>query len=110
MVRKTDIAARLRHTITIQETTQTRDSVGGVIDTWGTFATVRAEILPLSGREYLESQQVNAEEITRFTIRYLPNITTKMRILWGTRVYDIRSIMNVSQVDKIMELRVVEDV
>jgi SPP1 family predicted phage head-tail adaptor len=110
MVRKTDIAGRLRHTITIQQTTQTQSTSGAVSDSWGTFATVRAEIRPLSGREYLESNQVNAEEITRFTIRYLADITTKMRILWGTRTYDIRSIMNISQVDKLMELRVVEDV
>ncbi len=110
MVRKTDIAARLRHTVIIQQTTQTRSTSGAITDSWGTFATVRADIKPLSGREYLESNQVNAEEITRFTIRYLKDITTKMRVLWGTRVYDIRSIMNVSESDKLMELRVVEDV
>ena len=110
MVRKTDIAGKLRHTIIIQSTTQTQSSSGAITDSWGTFATVRASITPLNGREYFESQQVNAEEVTRFTIRYIASITTKMRILWGSRTYDIRSIINVNQVDKLMNLMVVEDV
>jgi len=102
MVRKTDIAGKLRHSIIIQNTTETT--------VWGTFANVRASITPLNGREYFESKQINSEEVTRFTIRYIKDITTKMRILWGTRIYDIRSIINLTETDKLMVLMVVEDV
>ena len=44
----------LRHKILIEQVTETRDSAGRVIETWSTYATRRAEVEPLNGREYFE--------------------------------------------------------
>lgn len=41
---------------------------------------VRAEIIPLSGREYVTAREIAAEITTRITIRYLPDIEPTMRI------------------------------
>ena len=103
-------AGRLNKKITIQQTTETQSSIGEVINTWATFAIVWAAIEPLLGREYFESQQVNAEETIRFRIRYVAGITPKMRISWHSRLFDIRSIINVRERNQELLLMAVEDV
>lgn len=87
----------LRDEVTIQEVAETRDAYGGVIETWGTFATVRASVEPLIGREYFAAQQVQATSTHKIRIRYLSGLVPKMRVLFGVRVFDIESILNVNE-------------
>lgn len=101
-------AGRLRHVITIQQATETRDSVGAIIRTWATYDTVRASIEPLNGREYFNASQVQAEVSTRIRVRYLDGLTSKMRILFGSRIYDIKAIINDKERNFEMTLMCVE--
>ena len=71
---------------------------------WGTFATVHANVLPLKGREFFNAQQINAETTTKFVIRYLAGITEKMRISYDSKVYNIQGIVNVGERDRMIEL------
>lgn len=87
-------AGLLRHKIEIEQVTETRTSSGAVTETWAVFATVRARVESLTGREYFAAQQVQAENQKRFTIRYIPGITYKMRIKYNSNYYDITSIIN----------------
>lgn len=79
----------MRYPITIQQTTQTQDDHGGIVDTWTVFALIHAAKEDLTGREFWAAQQVNAEIQTRFRIRYLAGVTAKMRIVYAGQVYDI---------------------
>lgn len=81
-------AGRLRHYITIQQPTEAEDANGEIIQTWSTFANVWAEILPLAGKEYWASKQVTAEATGKIRLRYIANITAKMRALFGNRILD----------------------
>lgn len=85
---------KLRHRIEIQEPTETRSASGQATVTWSTIATVWASVEPLRGREFFASKQIQAQVDTRIRIRYISGLTPKMRILWGTRVYLIDSIIN----------------
>lgn len=84
-------AGDLRHRITIQKppVTETRDSTGGVDESWETFATVWASKAHMTSREFFAAQKSNAETTDLFIIRYRDSITTKMRVLFGSRTYDI---------------------
>jgi SPP1 family predicted phage head-tail adaptor len=84
-------AGRLNKKVTIQQVTETQDGKGGIIPAWATFAPAWAAIEPLAGKEYLSSKQVNAETSVKIRIRYLANITSKMRVKYGTRIYEIVS-------------------
>lgn len=88
-------AGTLRHRVTIQETTETRDGAGGVINTWSTVATVWAAVEPLRGREFIEARATQAQVDTRIRIRYQASLslTPKMRVTWGSRVYDIQAVI-----------------
>lgn len=87
-------AGRLRHSIIIQSNTETSDAAGGLVDSWSKFKARKADVVPLNGREYLSSQARQEKVTTRIRLRYTSGITAKMRVLWGTRVYDIKSVIN----------------
>lgn len=88
-------AGKLRHRITIQQETVTRDAVGAEVTTWGTFLAAWASIENLAGVEGFTTSidQRLAQRQTRITIRDRNNITTKMRVLHGSTVYNIQQII-----------------
>jgi len=87
-------AGKLRHRIIIQMPTETRDSFGGVTVVWNTFAIVSGSVEPLRGQELWAAQAQQARVNTRIRIRYLAGITSKMRVLYGVRIYLIDSVID----------------
>lgn len=83
----------LRHTIIIQQVAETRDATGGIVETWTPFASPRAQKVELTGREYFNAAQVNAEKTVKFRIRHMSGITEKMRVSFASNVYDIKAIL-----------------
>lgn len=89
------IAGKLRHRIALQSQSLTQDSYGQAVVSWGTYATVWASVQPLTGREYFSADSLQSEVKTVIKIRYQDGIDTSMRVLWGTRVYNIVSLADV---------------
>ena len=87
-------AGALRHQIIIQSVAETPDASGSP-EVWSTFATVSAAYEPQSGKESMTEDQEQATLTTRFRIRYLSGVTAKMRISFDSRIFDIRSIVDV---------------
>lgn len=83
----------LRHRITLEQRTATKDDFGGEVITWATWAEAWAAIEPLQGREFLDGRRLEAEISTRIRIRYRPGVVPGMRITWGDHVYDIQSVI-----------------
>lgn len=99
------LSSKLRHKIDLQQKSATRDSFGSEVATWTTKATVRAAIEPLSGREYFMAYQVQSEVTHKITIRYYGGgITPGWRIKFGTRVFDILSVINIEEKNQTMIL------
>lgn len=80
--------------------TPVMDSGGQPSDAWTPLTTrgIRARIEPLSGRELLAAQQVNAEVTTRITIRWRPLVTSRARVVHayifhGAAVRDVYNVM-----------------
>lgn len=85
---------QMRHRVTVQQNTGTgTDSEGLPVVTWADVATVWAQVHDLAGREYFASQQVQTEVTTEITIRHRTGLNTKMRAKFGTRIFDIQSII-----------------
>lgn len=101
-------AGRLRHQITIQGTTETQNSYGEPVTAWTDFASVRAEITPISGREYFAAQEVRSDVTHRVRLRYLSGVTSQMRIMFGSRIMDIESVINVNERNHELQLMCVE--
>ncbi len=101
---KPDIISRMRHQITFQSESLTTDSGGGYSLSWSNGSTVWAEILPSSGSERFFAGQMVAAKTFRITTRYISGITSKMRILYGSRVLNIRSISNLEEKNEWLEI------
>jgi len=87
-------AGRLRHRVTLQSKSVTRDAYGGETVTWVDIATVWAECLPLSGREYLAARAEVAETLIKIRIRWRADVSTTCRAVWEGRNYDIEAALD----------------
>lgn len=77
-------AGRLRWPVIIERPSETQLAGGQMSPAFDLVYDlddkVRAEIIPLSGREYVAAREVVAEVTTRITIRYFPGIEPTMRV------------------------------
>ena len=90
-------AKRLPHSIKIQKPTITKGTSGGQIKNWEDYVTRLAFVKPLQGREYFAAKQVQAETSHKVTMWYQPGIASEMRVVFGTRVLEIESVINVDE-------------
>lgn len=91
-------AGELRRRVTIQQRAATQDTFGGQSTSWTDWQTnVPCAIQPLAGRELMAARAVNAETTHMIDMRYMPGLTAAMRILYGTRVFNIVSVVNVEE-------------
>ena len=102
-------AGRLRYQVKIQSPQKDTSPGGGEV-TWSDFATVWAAIEPLRGSEFFLSQQVNAEVTGKIVMRYLEGVKPDMRILYGSRVFEIDSILDIAERHRELRLLVKERV
>ena len=82
-------AGKLRQVITYRVKTQTVDEYGGPVETWGDFATVRAAVSPLIGKDLVASMAAQSTAEMRINHRFVPGITSAMRIVWEGSEYEI---------------------
>lgn len=89
-------AGKLRHRVTIQYPLETQDQETGAIDVvWTDFATVWADIAPMSAREFIAAQSEDSKVSTRITIRYRADIDAKMRLYHAAKgqYYNIEGVL-----------------
>lgn len=78
--------------ITIQEPAESsHNAYGETTDSWTDLVTVWGEVTELSGRELLNAAQIQPEVKHKVVIRYRDDITSAMRVKYGTRYLYITS-------------------
>ena len=100
---------RLNKRITIQHLvagSPAVNSLGEAQTSWATFQTVWAGVEPLQGNEFWGSQQkqVKAEIKIRVRIRFLSGVTAGMRVLYGSRILNIESVIDPKEKHEEMQL------
>lgn len=91
------IAGRLRHRIKIESVVYTKDATGGVVRSYSTFAELWAEIIPVSGDEFFESQRVDAAITHRIRIRHIDGVLPDFRVNFKGRFFDIRRVQHIAE-------------
>lgn len=95
--------------ITIQKSSLGNDGAGNHVLSWEDYFSCSAYVNNLSGKEYWEAAQVNAQKDIYFIIRYCSEVsgmdTEHYRILFRGQIYDITFIDNVRYQDKTLKLR-----
>tara|TARA_R100001443_G_C3285981_1_gene161578 strand:+ start:318 stop:662 length:345 start_codon:yes stop_codon:yes gene_type:complete len=104
---------KLRNKITIQNTNLTTDNHGGFTTGRSTHITAFAKMTPKSGKQIFSDKtgrQVENPHTYEFLIRYRDNITTSMRILFGTRTFDIIKINDENDFKNYITIEAIENV
>ena len=98
-------AGKLRHYVIIQSILEElQDDYGGATKTWQTHATVWASIDPLRGQEAMVAKQTQSSANYRIRVRHCVGLTPHMRVLWGTRIFNIVEVLNTNERNFQMEL------
>ena len=95
---------QLRHRLEIQEKKSVKDELGNQVSEWFTVATAWAAIEPIRGEEYWAAGAQQGETIHRVTMRYVPGVTPEHRLLFGDRILEIESTLNLEERSRLLEL------
>jgi len=108
-------AGGMNKQVIIQQATETQADDGHNTQTWTTFATIWVEFVVLKGSvgvggETIQGDRPMAESNQQLKARWLAGITPKMRVNFGGRIFNIRSIVNPGERNRDMILFVTEKV
>lgn len=98
----------MRHRVIIQEPIESKGTMGGTEKTWVKFHSCWADVRELSGKEVLQSDQLQSKVIATCFIRYKAKLDASMRLLHGDKVYQIESVINKDGKNKMLELPLYE--
>ena len=96
--------------VAIQRQASGQGSTGQPNGAWATTETVWASIEPVSGREYFNASGERAEVTHKVRIRYGSTVAPKDRLLYGSRVFNIRAVLNLEERGRWLQLMVSEHV
>ena len=91
---------KMRHRVEVQRPVYTADTAGQMIETWVKVGDYWADVMPLSGREFLQAEAVEANITTKVRMRYLEGLLVTDRIIYDNRILEINSIINTSERDR----------
>ena len=95
---------RLKHRITFQRLSQSKNEYGELADEWLDIKTVWAEIKPVSGNQFFAAKQINSEISHNVYIRYRTDLKPSMRIKFKERIFEILYLMNVNEGNRLIQL------
>tara|TARA_R100000655_G_scaffold77938_1_gene117272 strand:- start:10959 stop:11279 length:321 start_codon:yes stop_codon:yes gene_type:complete len=101
---------QLRESITIQTLASTKDTGGGISANFADSETIHARIKPTNGKEVFQQGVVQDRVTHEIFIRYNSSVTAKTRIKYGSRFFNIRSVINIDERDRYMKLLAEEGV
>jgi SPP1 family predicted phage head-tail adaptor len=97
-----------RLTATVERCFSTQKTNGEPVEAWVTYATIRCSIKPLSGRE-LETARMSWSTVThKINCSFIRGVVPKMRIVFGSRIFDIASVLNLEEANEELEIIAVE--
>jgi len=95
----------MRKRVTLQNVSAVRDSnYGGVTTSAAAAATVWASIDPISARERLRLGENVAEATHVVKVRYTTNVAQTSRVVYGSRTFEVLSLIDVEERGKVIHL------
>ncbi len=101
------MANSLKHRMELQSLTRAADNQGGWTETWATVATVWAGIEPVKGWERYQAQQIQVPVTHKITMRYRA-VTTAQRLVYGSRIFGIKEVLNVNEESRFLQIKAIE--
>lgn len=102
-------SGKLRHYLTLQQPTESRDAMGGVTRTWSAVGNLHGEVRPVSAREFVNGERLTQDVTHIIRTRYRAGVTPSMRFTWGGRVFNIEKVINAQESGVMLEFTCIED-
>lgn len=90
---------KLRHRITVQSRAVVSSNDGGWSPAFSTDEVRWARVQPISGAEGFRADQNDATAGFKITMRYFDGLTTKHKISWGSRTFEITAVEHIEEID-----------
>jgi len=104
-------AGQLKHRVDIEALADGYDDYGDFVESWSAvYVSVPVAIKPVSGSQKNGEGEVDSIVTHELKMRYLPGITPKNRIKYGSRYFDIHSAVNFQEGNRDLLLKCVERV
>ena len=87
----------LRQRLFLEEASRVADGGGGASESWAAVAQVWAYLWPLSGQERVEADAIAGRVSHEVWLRHRDGVVPAMRFREGTRVFDIRAVLDVDE-------------
>lgn len=87
-------AGTLRHVVEVQRPNEVEDEMGEIVPTFSTDSRRRAAIVPLKQEERVEADKVKGVRTHKVVLRHYPDLTSRWRIKFGSRTFDVDGIIN----------------
>jgi len=97
-----------RHQIVIESLSLAPNDSGGQTETWSTFTTAWASIKPKIVKEVNFAQRIEPRVDHDIRLRYQAGITATMRVSFNSRIFEIKSIINVEEVGEFLMILATE--
>jgi SPP1 family predicted phage head-tail adaptor len=94
-------AGKLDRRVTILQRSLARDEYGEQVEAYDELATVWAQKLDITGREFFASQKVIGEGTARFRVRYRTDIDLVDRLSYDGHQYDIKQLVEIGRRDEL---------
>jgi SPP1 family predicted phage head-tail adaptor len=101
-------AASLRDRLTIQNVSRVSDGQGGFTETWNDGTTVWANITPMKGYEKFQAMQMQTPLTHKIAMRYTSEVTTASRLKFGTRVFEVKEVINIEERGRFLAIKALE--
>jgi len=88
-------AGKLDRRITLRRASTRTDEFGAAIETWSDIGTVWAGVVQVSNQEQFAAQQVGAEAVLRFQVRFstrVRELSPRDRLVYAGREYNITGV------------------
>ncbi len=82
-------AGKLKTLLVVQQKTLTPDGMGGSTVTWTEFCQLYGDEIINQAKSQSTADQLSSIQICKWKTRYRAGITPKMRLVAGTRVFEI---------------------
>jgi SPP1 family predicted phage head-tail adaptor len=98
----------MRNPVAFERRTVQQDSVGQQVDVWTEYASAMVSIEPIRGRAYFQASAERADITHELRLRSISGIMPRDRAVYGSRLFEIRSVIDVSERDRELVLMCIE--
>lgn len=94
----------LNKMVEIQAPTKVPDGMGGFVNSYSTLCTVFCAIWPTSATEIIAANAISMVVTHRLRMRYRSGLKASYRIKYGTKFFNIVSIVNPNMANNMLDI------